>query len=206
MWLPRTVSWLARTPLDGVRWSVLDCESSGLDPARDRLLSVGAVHVRGGRIELASAYAAHVHQAQPSDPANIVVHGIGADAQAAGRPVEEIREALSAFLGDSVPVAFHAGFDARLLRRHGVKPARPWLDVALLAPALFPADGVHLHALDEWLARFAIVPEARHQAIGDAYATAQLLLVLLAEARRQGATTLERVLAAAREGRWLSRR
>ena len=64
---------------------VVDCETSGLDAARDRLLSVGAVAVRGGRIELGSGFRMVLRQDAPSDPANILVHGIGGEAQFGGR-------------------------------------------------------------------------------------------------------------------------
>ena len=199
------MSWFSRTPLEGVRWAVVDCETSGLDAARERLLAVGAVSVRAGRIELAGAYSALVRQAHPSDRANIVLHGIGGEAQTGGRALEEVRGELGRFMDGAVPVAFHAPFDAEVLRRHGVRPAKPWLDLAQLAPALFPAEAALHRALDDWLRRFDIAPAARHDALGDAYAAAQLLLALLSEARRQGATTLERVFAAAKQARWLPR-
>jgi len=97
-----------RTALDAVRWVAVDCESSGLDAKRDRLLALGAVVVRAGRIEPAESFRALLRQERPSDPGNILVHGIGGEAQLAGRPAAEALEAFRAFLGDAVPVAFHA--------------------------------------------------------------------------------------------------
>jgi DNA polymerase III subunit epsilon len=194
-----------RTPLGAVRWVALDCEASGLDPHRDRLLALGAVAVREERVELAESFRALLRQERPSEPANILVHGIGGEAQLGGLPPAETLEAFRAFLGDGVPVAFHAAFDAALLRRAlGRRLPRRWLDLAALAPALYPERAVACRALDDWLAAFGIAPQARHDALGDAFAAAQLLLVLLAAARRQGVTTLEGLLAAARDRRWLA--
>jgi DNA polymerase-3 subunit epsilon len=193
-----------RTPLAAVRWVAVDCESSGLDPRRDRLLALGAVAVRGARIEPAESFRALLRQERPSEAANILVHGIGGEAQLGGLPPAEALAAFHAFLGDGVPVAFHAAFDAALLRRAlGRGLPRRWLDLAALAPALYP-ERAACRALDDWLAAFGIVPQARHDALGDAFAAAQLLLVLLAAARRQGVTTLEGLQAAARGGRWLA--
>jgi len=194
-----------RTPLDAVRWVVVDCESSGLDPARDRLLAIGAVAVRGARIELAESFAALLRQERPSEPGNILVHGIGGEAQLAGRPPAEALGAFRAFVGEGVPAAFHAAFDAELLRR-ALGPAAPrrWLDLAALAPALYPERAAACRALDDWLAAFGIAQQARHDALGDALAAAQLLLVLLAAARRQRILTLEALEAAARDRRWLA--
>ena len=36
-------NWMGAAPADGGRWVVLDAESSGLNPERDRLLSIAAV-------------------------------------------------------------------------------------------------------------------------------------------------------------------
>jgi DNA polymerase-3 subunit epsilon len=197
----------ASIPLAEVRWVAIDCETSGLDPKRDRLLSVGAVAVEGGRVRLAEAYGAILAQAQPSSPDNIAVHGIGGEAQRAGRPSAEVLRELAAFLGDGVPVAFHASFDAEVLKR-ALKAAelrplpRPWVDLAQVAPALYRDQ--KQQALEDWLARFQIAPHGRHDAVGDALATAQLLLVLLEEAARQGIRTLADLEGAAGSRRWLA--
>jgi len=195
------VSWFSRTPLAGAHWVCIDCETSGLDAARDRLLSVGAVAVREGRIELARAFQAAVKQQAPSGADNILVHGIGGDAQLAGLPLPEVVSALGAYAGDAIPVAYHAPFDAEVLKRHGFKPRAPWHDLARLAPALFPARQARL--LEDWLAEFGIPAHARHDALGDAFAAAQLLLVLLAEANRQGIGTVEALRGTERATRWL---
>jgi DNA polymerase-3 subunit epsilon len=195
------IGWLRRTPLAAARWVAIDCETSGLDPASDRLLAVGALPLHGGRIAVGEGFAALVRQAEPSAPANILVHGIGGEAQLAGRPLAQVMQELEAFVGDGVPVAFHAPFDAEVLRRHGLRPRAQWLDLAVLAPVLFPARKAKL--LDDWLAAFDIAPLARHDALGDAFAAAQLLLVALREAERQGLDTVEALRKVARAGRWL---
>lgn len=195
------------TAIPAARWVVIDCETSGLDIARDRLLSLAAVAVRDGRIQLADAYEAKVRQLAPSAPENIVIHGIGGDAQVLeGRDLDAVIRDFSAFVADGIPVAFHAPFDAGILRRHGLALRARWLDLAGLAPALFPALGPRDAGLDHWLAAFGIPAHARHDALGDAFATAQLLLVLLNEAKRQRMDTVEAMLRTERAGRWLARR
>ena len=191
------MSWFRRTPLEGARWVVVDCETSGLDAARDRLLSVGAVAVRDGRVDLDEFFQAKIRQATPSARENIVIHGIGADAQRGGRGLDEVMPALNAFVGERLPVAFHAPFDAAVLRRHGLATRAKWLDLAALAPALFPQKGRAESPLEHWLAAFGIAPRARHDALGDAFAAAQLLLAALSEARRQRVETVEALRAAA---------
>lgn len=192
--------FLRRIPLEAATWAVVDCETSGLDARRDRLLSVAAVRVRGGRIELGRSFSALVRQAEPSARDNILVHGIGGDAQLGGRPLSDVIAELGAFIEGALPVAFHVPFDEAVLARAGLK-APGWLDVARLAPALFP--GHKSRTLEDWLATFSIRPAGRHEALADAYATAELLLVLLAEAKRQGVASAEALLSLAASSRWL---
>ena len=190
-------------PPRALRWVVVDCESGGLDPRRDPLLSIGAVAVREGRIQHAESFGAVLRQARASDAANILIHGIGAEAQMLGREPGEALPDFMRFAGEGPLVAFHAAFDRALLARAlpGWKPR--WLDLAQLAPALFPSRALSCRSLDDWLAAFGIVHPARHDAQADAYATAQLLLVLLAEAERQKLGRARELFAVERGRRWL---
>lgn len=170
------------------RWVVLDVETSGLDPAADRVLAVGAVAVHAdrdrARIAMADSLELFVAQTAPSERENILVHGIGEAAQRSGLDPARASERLRAYLGDSPVVAFHAAFDRGFLSRalkswSGHALGNAWLDVAELAPALHAeAKG---HALDDWLAHFAIPVDQRHNACADALATAMLFVRLLAD-------------------------
>ena len=100
-----------------------------------------------------------------------------------------------------MPVGFHASFDAEILRRHGFRTPNRWLDLAELAPAPFP--GRKAGHLEDWLAEFGIVVQDRHDALGDAFSTAQLLLIVLAQAKRQGVATAEELRGLVRAARWL---
>jgi DNA polymerase-3 subunit epsilon len=179
--------------LSRARWVVIDCETSGLDPRRDRLLSVGAIHVRSDRIELGEAFSTRVRSPVASRAENILVHGIGGDAQLAAPPPEEVMPRLGRFVEGCIPVAFHAWFDREVLRRAGSRIARRWLDLEPLAHALYPDR--KLRTLDEWIASFGIQAAARHDAVLDALASAELLLVLLARARSAGMRYAEDLLA-----------
>lgn len=197
--------WFRSTPLDTVRWVVIDCETSGMDIARDRLLSAGAVAVSGSEARLTDQFSALVRQETPSAAENILIHGIAGDAQRGGRAVEEVIAELAEYVGEGVPVAFHAPFDAAILRRHGLRLEREWVDLATLMPALFPERKPRQNTLDPWLAEFDIPAHRRHDALGDAFATAQLLLVALKKMKRRRIDTVEALMKAERGARWLAR-
>jgi len=167
----------------GVRWVVLDLETGGLDPSSDPILSIGAVAVRGLRVVVADSLELAVRPERTSPRTNILIHGIGAQAQRAGIDPGEACARLLDFVGDSPIAAFNAGFDRRFLekamRSDGrARPANRWLDVAQFARAVEPA--ARERTLDDWLARYGLTVERRHEAAGDAFATASLLLCLLA--------------------------
>jgi len=205
--------WLQRAfgrdvALGDARWVVVDCETSGLDAERDRLLSIGAVRVAGGRIVVSDAFSALLRQVRPSDAANIVIHGIGGEAQAAGEDPATALQAFERYAGDDVLAAFHAPFDRSMLERgmrefRGLAWRRRWIDLARLLPALFPRQAQERRTLDDWLALHAIGVAGRHDALGDAWATAQLLQVCLAEAARQRLRGVGELRALERDARWL---
>jgi DNA polymerase-3 subunit epsilon len=197
-----------RSPLAGQRLVVVDVEASGLDPTSDRLISVGAVAVQGGLARLDESFETVLRQEQASDDRNILVHGIGGSAQLLGRnPASGLADFLG-FSGKDPLVAFHADFDRILIERTAaatlrMKPDNAWLDLALLAPALFPDHQYSARTLDNWLHLFGIQHHDRHDALADALATAQLLLVVLAAAGRQGLATWADLARLQKDRRWL---
>ena len=211
-WLATWVRRISRAaharPSHSLCWTVVDCESSGLDPRQDRLLSIGAVTVEGGRIALQRAFSVVLRQDSVSDRTNILVHGIAGEAQRGGMKPREALEGFAKFAGDSPLVAFHATFDRALLGRafqaQGMGIGNAWLDLASLAPALYPQLARRCKALDDWLEEFGIEVPGRHDALSDAFATAQLLQVMLEAARRQGAHTGNEVISVARGRHWLA--
>lgn len=198
-------------PLAGLRWVVVDVETSGLDPFADRLISIGAVEVVAGRIPLASGFEVLFRQPEASAHGNILVHGIGGTAQCSGvEPATAMLRFLD-YAGQAPLVGFHADFDRIMIERTaramiGWVPGNVWLDLAKLAPALLGRNGGELpRGLDEWTAWLGIVNESRHNALADALATAQLLQAVLARAREAGATTLRDLIKLEKDRRWLER-
>ncbi len=177
--------------IDEARLVVVDVETSGLNARRDRLLAIGAVAIDAMRLRPGDGLQVIVRHDEPSPRSNILVHGIGPQLQASGAEPEEALIAFLEYARKDPLVAFHAAFDRtvleRALRRYlGVRLPNAWLDVALLAPALFPEQRVGYGGLDEWLHRFGLRAVERHRAADDAFATGELLLALMQRARARG--------------------
>lgn len=193
----------ARDALGESRYVVVDVESSGLDVRRDHLIAIGAVAVVNGRIALADSLDVVLQQDKVSDKDNILIHGIGGEAQREGMPSVDALLAFLEFVGKSPLIAFHVAFDESMigqaLKAHlGLRFGHAWADLAYVAPALHPQLARRHRSLDQWMAHFQISNYARHSALADALATAELLLALrpLLEQRQklsfQGLRDLER--------------
>src|SRR5262249_42266633 len=131
----------------------------------------------------------------------IDVHGI-TDAMVAHAPhFAEVWPELSTYLGRSVVIGHAIGYDLAVLRRECELAAIDWrqprsLDVRVLARAAVPTVADYtLDQLCQWL---GIKNEARHTAIGDAVATAQVFAALLPFLRQRDIRTLAEAEAAVR--------
>ncbi len=192
-----------RTALAETRFVVVDVETTGLDPRRDRLLSIGACVVENLRV-LPGTNREWIlrHEQATATRENILIHGLGPAAQAAGVAHEAALMEFLEYAGKAPLVAFHAAFDQAVLDRAlrtglGLRVLNPWLDLAPLAPVLAPEARLSRKGLDAWLAYFHLRAFARHGAAYDALATAELFLILLARAQLRGIGTLSALRAAA---------
>jgi len=191
-----------RTPLEDVRFVVVDIESTGLDPARDRILTLAGVAVEGLALrpgESLELVVAHDDVGADAAPIHGLVRADLTDGEEESRALAQLLD----LLGNAVFVAHHAAFDARILdvalRRHGGPLLlNDVLDTEALVRRLtlgpMPRETTERFGLDAVAARYGLETEARHTAAGDALLTAELLIRLLVMARRAGLERLGRVL------------
>jgi DNA polymerase-3 subunit epsilon len=212
----RLAAWQALSPtsepvrLDQNRFVVMDVETTGLSLTSDHLIAIGAVAVKEGRIDLDDSFEVVLQQATSSAKDNILIHGIGGTAQTGGlAPVEALLRFLE-YLGRDPLVAFHVSFDETMTRRAlkkylGLNFRHTWLDLAYVAPALYPKLARKYRALDHWIEHFHIQNFARHSALADALATAQLLLIAMETARKNGIEDLKGLIELEKAQRWINR-
>ena len=184
-----------RVPLHQARFVLVDVETSGLDPRRDWLIAVGAVAVGAGRLEVGRGFEVVLREEGAAADQAVLIHGIAPGERARGEPAAEALLSFLEYAGRSALVAFHAPFDRAVLDRAvratlGARIPNPWLDLAWLAPALYPRLGLERAGMDPWLEHFGLKPHVRHRALGDALITGELFLVLLAQARATGVRDL----------------
>jgi DNA polymerase-3 subunit epsilon len=198
-----------KVPVTESRFVVVDVETTGLNLMQDRLISIGAVAVVNGKVALGDSFYVVLQQQAASDKGNILLHGIGTSAQLEGEPPAEALLAFLDYLGKSPLVAFHVTFDETMIKRAlrdylGLNFKHPWLDLAYVMPGLHPPLARKLRALDDWIGQFNIRIDARHNALADALATAQLLQVAHAHAVGKGIASYAELQDLEKNQRWVS--
>ncbi len=195
-------TWTDGTPIEQVRFVVLDSETTGLDRRTDRIITIGAVAVCAHEIVLEDSFDALIEVAENTSA--VTVHGITRDEARGGLTEEEALVRCLDYVRDGVIVGHHIGHDIGVLdagyeRGWGFRTSNRSLDTMDLTLHL-ERDGafagrppIRSFTLDVLCDLFGVIPHDRHTASGDAFLTAQVFLRLLKLAARHGRTTLARI-------------
>jgi DNA polymerase III epsilon subunit family exonuclease len=177
-----------RRALDATDFVVFDVETTGSKTPPCRIVEIGAYRVSRGRI--VAEFASLVKPQMAIPPFISKLTGI-TDAMVENAPLfEEIAPRLLDFLGTAVLVAHNAAFDVRFLNHEvrrvypGLKMCNAGLCTVSLAKRILPDLANHrLHTVAE---HFKVSIRDRHRAPGDARATAEVFIQLLAMLRDNG--------------------
>jgi DNA polymerase III epsilon subunit family exonuclease len=162
-------------------YAVFDCETTGIDPAHDEIVSFALLRLDADGREFArSVYFVRPSRPIPAEATN--VHGISDRDVENAPPLRELVPELLWLLDGAVFVAHNAAFDLAMLRQGlagaglAYKPPAVacTLEAFRLLEPLAPA-----HSLEE-LCRAHSIALTAHDALGDALATAALLRLILA--------------------------
>lgn len=182
-----------------------DCETTGLNPKEDKIISLSAIKIRGNEILTSEALNLMIAQSQPIRAESIVVHRIrNADLQ--GEPDEtkavpvlvSEREAIARFLhfiGAHPLVGYYLEFDVAMVNQ----VLKPWLGVSLPNAQIEVSELYYRQRLRElqhglampnidlrfaaMLERLALPNVGQHDAFSDALMTALIFLKLQALAK-----------------------
>ena len=190
-------SYSKKTPIEAIRFVVFDTETSGLDPRKDALLSIGAVKVQQNQLVVSDTFECFVEQQYQPTGNSIAIHGILPQGKEQKIPEEQAVRQFVEYCGDAVLVGHHVAFDRRMmntaLAKHGsFKLKNFYVDTSKLAarvqPAMVRRPGEL--GLDHLCSVYGIATKGRHTAVGDAFITAVLFMKLLARLRRRGIQSL----------------
>ena len=186
-----------------VGFLAVDLETTGLDPAKHEIVSVGWVALTGERIDLSTAGHRLVRPTLAVPEASAVLHAITDDLAARGAPPRVVLAELLGLLAGKVLVAHNASFELEFLRAacaraFGGRFLSPAVDTLALGVralqrrnAAFAPRELRLHALRR---RHNLPRYRAHDALSDALAVAELFLAQLAYLGGERGVRLSKVL------------
>ncbi len=183
----------AATPLAALPVAVLDTETTGLDPERDRIVALAARRLTGATFAETPPLDLRINPQVPIPAASTAIHGLG-DADVADQPdFAAIAPEIATFVSGQVVVGHHIGFDLTMLAKESERVNWPWqrppsLDTGLLATALNPdLPDNSLETIATWL---GVDLGPRHTALGDVDTTAAIYAALVPLLSENGVRTL----------------
>jgi len=154
---------------------VVDLETTGANPALDRITEVGVLLIEGG--EVVREWSSLVNPQAPIPPFISTMTGI-TDAMVASAPTfRELQREIADLLRDRIFIAHNARFDYGFLSHEFRRVEHPFQERVLcsvkLSRRLWPEH--RSHGLDAIIARHGIQCADRHRALGDAKALWEFL-------------------------------
>jgi DNA polymerase-3 subunit epsilon/CBS domain-containing protein len=189
-------------PLIAIDAVAFDTETTSLDAARARIVQVGAVRVRGGRLVETETLDWLINPQEPIPAASTRVHQIR-DQDVRGVPdFSDRHEDLTRFVGSSVLIGHSVGFDLAVWRNEARRAGFEWiapraLCTRMLAEIANPKlPGFSLEIVSAWL---EIEVKDRHAALGDAFLAARVFTGLIPHLRQRDIRTVAEAEAACRK-------
>ncbi|MFT5497403.1 MAG: DNA polymerase-3 subunit alpha (Gram-positive type) [Kiritimatiellia bacterium] len=156
--------------LDDTTFVAIDTETTGLNPQLDRIIEIGVVKFKAGKIIERKDWLIDPEMTIPLEAIN--VHGI-TDEMVKGKPhFKEVYPKLIAFIKDTTLLAHNAAFDERFLEvetnRLEKTPSltNPVICTIRLCRTWFPE--LKSYQLSELVKTFDLEPGEYHRALGDA--------------------------------------
>lgn len=153
-------------------YTVLDVETTGLDPAFDNIIEVGLVRVRDGSIT--DSFQSLVNPGYEIDDFISELTGITNDMLAAAPNLNSVLPSALDFIGGDIVVAHNANFDINFIydscTNLNLGPfTNDFIDTMRLSRRLFPQ--FQHHRLKDLIARFDIADCVDHRALKDSAQT-----------------------------------
>ena len=172
---------------------VLDTETTGFDQDKDRILSIGCVKVSNNKLLVSDSFEIYLKQ-EKFNPDTVEIHGLIKHERFETVTEEKALQLFLKYIGNSVLVAHHAGFDINMINAAMKRNQLPKLKNQVLDTGVLYRktriisnfiDQHKNYTLDEIALAYNIDLKDRHTAIGDAFITAIAFLKILGRLKRK---------------------
>ena len=169
--------------INTIRFVIFDTETTGLNPKKDRILSIGCVAVKAQRIKISDQLECYLEQ-EHFNADTVKIHGLLKEGHVSKVGEKEALIQFLEYIKNAVLVAHHAAFDIAMINNVLSRQNLPKLKNKVLDTGqLFQKtklDNSKIHfSLDELANRYTVPLHDRHTASGDAYITALLFLKIV---------------------------
>ncbi|MDM5270585.1 3'-5' exonuclease [Sulfurovum sp. zt1-1] len=97
---------------------VFDCETTGLDPKQDDIISIGAVKIKNNKIFLNDALHLYIKQEKEIDHKSITIHQIRNCDLDGAIPLREAIERFLYFIGNKTLAGYYLEFDVAMINKY----------------------------------------------------------------------------------------
>lgn len=178
-------SFLFEEDISG-EYVAFDTETTGLNPKKDEILSIGAVKIKGNKILTSQTFEVYIKNSIEIDAKSIEIHHIRpADLLDAKRVDEALKEFLF-FIGSRPLVGYYLEFDVKMVNRYlklklGITLPNRMIELSELyydKEIKFIPDGNVDLRFETILKRCNIPNMGTHNAVNDAVMSAMIFLKL----------------------------
>ena len=171
-------------PLDEV--IVYDTETTGLNPKKDEVLSIGAVKIKGNKILTSEKFEIFVQPTKEISEESIKIHQIRNIDLQNGLPPNEALDKFLHFIGSRPLVGYYLEFDIKMINKYlkpflGIKLPNKQIEVSGLYHdkkiKIIP-DGIIDLRFDSIMNDLGLPIFGKHDAINDAIMTAMIYVKL----------------------------
>ena len=174
-------------PVADMRYVVIDTELTGLDEKRDSIVSIGAIKMAGGKIELQDTFYRLVNPETALTAKSVIIHQITPSEVEKKPAIEQVLAEFLQFCGNDVVIGHCVSIDLSFIDRETKKTSsgtmqNPVLDTSAIyqwiqrryssekaLPGSFSDSGLY-----EIAQYFGIPVNGAHNALMDAFITAQV--------------------------------
>jgi len=164
----------------------VDFETTGLNAKKDQILSVGFVECQNNQVKLSSCYHQVIKTKGQLNADNVVIHQITDQQKNLGQMLRQVVENLLNALAGKVMLAHFSAIERQFLNQacielYGMAPVFPIIDTLAIAKRRrdkqdIPYDPSQLR-LSNLRNHYNLPKHFSHNALNDAIATAELLMV-----------------------------
>ncbi|SFR49520.1 3'-5' exonuclease [Thiomicrospira sp. ALE5] len=124
-----------------------DCETTGLDPKQDKIVTLSAIKIRGREILTSESLNLQFRQYCDINPESIVIHQLRNMDVTVGLDERDAIDQFLKFVGSRSLVGYYLTFDVSMVNAI----VKPWLGIGLPNAQIDVAELYHQHFYQDWL-------------------------------------------------------